>query len=88
MKSFQELDKWAYDIEQEFKSGKKINGREKRKYIKICDLRDRLYKRHQEEILNFNKRSMNVKRCCDFKWCMDRLKHKRPSVPGRQPKSR
>lgn len=47
MKSFQELDEWAFDIEQDFKAGKKVN---KIKYLKICTLRDKLYKKYLKEL--------------------------------------
>jgi len=52
---FQELDKWAYDIEITFKKEYFASPRTRKQYVTICAIRDRLYDEYYKRRQVFNK---------------------------------
>jgi len=84
MPLFQELDEWAYQIENEFKEKCFASARVRRQYMNICTIRDRLYNMYIDRIAEKNKMGgcMTVPNC---KSCYERMKLTMPKPPNKQP---
>jgi len=79
---FQELDKWAYDIEITFKKKYFASPRTRKQYVTICAIRDRLYDRYLKRVEKFNKVNDKVRMNPTFKNCTERLTSVPPPPPG------
>lgn len=70
---FQEFDKWAYDIEQEYKNSEYITPKKKRQYINICRLRDKYYDLYLKNLEEMYRWDNNFKEFPKPKCCKDRF---------------
>lgn len=75
---FQKLDKWCYDIEQDFKCGI-MTPRTRRQYVILCSLRDKYYSKYVKEIERKNKCNIGVHHCVVYKWCNERILNPPPT---------
>jgi len=85
---FQELDKWAMDIEKNFKEKYFASPRTRRQYMKICLIRDRLYDKYLKRVEKFNKIHSNVRANPTFKDCKERFREKLTSAVPSPPETR
>lgn len=80
---FHELDQWAYDIEQQYKDNIALTPRQRRQYLTICSIRDRLYENHLERIRKKNQYTDGVRHCPSPKWCKERFSPSKLIVSAR-----
>lgn len=79
---FQEMDKWAYDLEIEYKKNGFSTPKQRKQYINICAIRDKFYEKYLENIRELNSYSNGVRHCSMPKCCDERMKPPKP--PGNQ----
>ena len=78
---FQELDKWAYDIEITFKKKYFASPRTRKQYVTICAIRDKFYDKYLKKVEKFNNIHSNVTMNHTSKDCTERLTSVPPPPP-------